>query len=80
MTFDGRDDLTPAEEIKKAEEMQGYEDYGDKWFDPRLNPTIISIWKEKDGNYKAWGQKNGRMIKLRSGKPEDVLSEFLTTS
>lgn len=69
------DNLTPAESIKKAEEMQGTQD---QEFNPYKNPESISIIKQKDGNYKLWGQKFGKMIELRGVKLEDVLGEFLT--
>lgn len=77
--------LTPAEEIQKAEEMAGPHTHGeitlaDSYFNPEKNPEVVSIIKQKDGNYKLWGQKNGKMMQLRGIKPEDVLSEFLTTS
>lgn len=70
-------DLTPAESIKKAEEMQGA---NIQEFDPHKNPEAIVIIKQGDGNFKLWGQKYGKMIELRGGKPEDVLGEFLTHS
>lgn len=76
------EDLTPEESIKKAEEMQGISEEvtPDFYFSPNRNPDVISIIKQKDGNWKIFGQKNGKMIELRGGKPEDVLSEFLTHS
>lgn len=72
-------DLTPQESIKEAEDMQGKDikDYEDSRFNPAKNPDVISIMKQGDGNYKAWGQKNGKLIEIRAGKPEDVLAEFL---
>lgn len=81
-TFDGRDDLTPVEEIKKAEEMQGKEflSISESEFNPQKNPQVISLMHQLDGNWKAFGQKNGKLLVTRGIKPEDVLSEFLTTS
>lgn len=75
------EDLTPRESIKKAEGIQGdaLENLGDTYFNPRKNSVAISIVKQEDGNYKLWGQRNGRIIELRAGKPEDVLGEFLTS-
>lgn len=69
------ENLTPAESIKKAEELQGDTK---QEFDPYKNPDAIVIIKQPDGNYKLYGQKNGLMIELRTGKPEDALVEFLT--
>lgn len=69
------ENLTPAEELKKAEEMQGT---GEQEFDPYKNPEAISIIKQKDGNFKLWGQKFGKMVELRGVKPEDVVAEFIT--
>lgn len=65
------------EALKQAEEMQGT---SEQVFDPHKNPEAISIIRQKDGNYKLWGQKFGKMIELRGVKPEDVLGEFLTHS
>lgn len=68
-------DKTPAEAIKEAEEMQGTKE---QEFDPHKNPEAISIIRQKDGNFKLWGQRFGKMIELRAVKPEDCLGEFLT--
>ena len=68
-------DKTPAEEIKEAEEQEGT---WDQEFDPHKNPEVISIIKQRDGNFKLWGQRFGKMVELRGVKPEDVLVEFLT--
>ena len=68
-------DKTPAEEIKEAEEQEGTQE---QEFDPNKNPEVISIIKQRDGNFKLWGQRFGKMIELRGVKPEDVLVEFLT--
>lgn len=74
------ENLTPAESIKKAEEMGGLpvELMTDFIFNPKVNDNVISLIKQKDGNWKAYGQKHGKMIELRGVKPEDVLGEFLT--
>ena len=69
------DNLTPAEELKKAEEQQGTQE---QEFDPHKNPEAISIIRQKDGNFKLWGQRFGKMVELRAVKPEDVLIEFLS--
>jgi len=72
------EDLTPAEEIKKAEDQQGKLSYSDAEFNPEKNDKVISIMKQMDGNWKAFGQKNGKILVIRGVKPEDVLVEFLT--
>lgn len=76
------DNLTPAEAIKKAEEMGGLgiESYHDEDFNPTKNPNVISLIKMKDGNWKAFGAKNGKIGTVRGSKPEDALIEFLTSS
>ena len=68
-------DKTPAEEIKEAEEQEGTQN---QEFDPNKNPEVISIIKQRDGNFKLWGQRFGKIVELRGVKPEDVLVEFLT--
>ena len=68
-------DKTPAESIKEAEEMQGTQE---QEFNPHKNPEAIAIIRQKDGNWKLWGQRFGKMVELRAGKPEDVLMGFLT--
>ena len=67
--------LTPAEELKKAEESQ---DIKNPEFDPIKNPKAISIIQQEDGNFKLFGQRNGKMYEIRAGKPEDCLAEYLT--
>jgi hypothetical protein len=68
-------DKTPEESLKEAEEMQGT---GAQEFDPRKNPEAISIIRQKDGNWKLWGQKFGKMIESRGVKPEDLIVEYIT--
>jgi hypothetical protein len=68
------ENLTPAEEIKKTEEQQGI---GEQEFDPYKNPKAISIIEQGDGNWKLFAQKNGKMIEIRSGKPQDAVGEFI---
>lgn len=68
---------TPAEEIKSAEE-QGNSVVTE--YDPSKNPDIISLIKQKDGNWKAIGQKNDKLIEIRGVKPEDCLIELLTSA
>lgn len=74
-------DLTPAEELKKAEEQAGipigYAE--DHYFNPVKNNLAISIIQQGDGNWKLYGQKNGRMYEIRAIKPEDCLAEYLTS-
>jgi len=71
------ENLTPEESIKKAEEMQGTQEQ--EW-NPHKNPKAISIIEQRDGNWKLWGQRFGKMIELRAVKPEDCLGEFLTSA
>jgi hypothetical protein len=66
--------LTSAEAIKKMEELQGT---GEQEFNPYKNPKAISIIEQADGNWKLWGQKNGKMVEIRSGKPQDAVGEFI---
>ena len=60
------ENLTPAEEIKKAEEQ------GNKALE------TITLTRQADGNWKCKGIKNGKELEIRAGKPEDGLVEFLT--
>jgi hypothetical protein len=69
------ENLTPAESIKKSEEQQGSKE---QEFDPYKNPDAIGIIRQKDGNFKLWGQKNGKIIEIRAIKPEDAIVEFQT--
>ena len=75
------ENLTAAESIKKAEEMQGRSvlEYEDSHFNPVKNDKVISIIQQNDGNWKAYGQRNGKMLEVRQGKPQDVLGVFLTS-
>ena len=73
--FGGNEPQRPEEAIKEAEEIQGTQE---QEFDPHKNTEAISIIKQKDGNFKLWGQRFGKMVELRAVKPEDVLIEFLT--
>jgi hypothetical protein len=50
----------------------------DKEFNPEINPNVIVIEKQEDGNYKGWMQKYGKVIEAREIKPEDVLVKLLT--
>jgi len=49
----------------------------DNSFNPHINPDAISIIKQKDGNYKAYGQKFGKVIEVRGISPETVLALLL---
>lgn len=72
-------DLTPAEAIKKMEEQAGKLSYSDAEFNPEKNPKVICIMQMLDGNWKAFGQRNGKMMVIRAGKPQDALGEYLTS-
>ena len=75
--FGGNEPQKPEVAIKEAEEMQGTKE---QEFDPYKNPKAISIIEQKDGNFKIWGQRNGKMVEIRAGKPEDCLGQFLTSA
>jgi uncharacterized membrane protein (UPF0127 family) len=66
--------MTSAEEIKKMEELQGT---GEQEFSPYKNPKAISIIEMPDGNFKLFAQKHGKMVEIRSGKPQDAVGEFI---
>ena len=74
------DNLTPKQALQEAEDMQGksIEELPDHYFNPVTNPLAISIIQQKDGNWKSYGQKNGKLIEIREGKPEDALGRLLT--
>ena len=76
------ENLTPAEEIKKAEEQGGKDfiSYSDAEFNPVKNPNVIAIMQMMDGNFKAFGQRNGKMLVTRAVKPQDALEEHLTSA
>ena len=46
---------------------------------PAKNANIISIVKRKDGNYRGFMQKNGKLLQVRQGDPNTVLQLLLTT-
>lgn len=47
-------------------------------YNPHKNPNAIAILKQEDGNYKGFMQRNGIMIEVRQGKPEDCLLSLIT--
>lgn len=47
-------------------------------YNPHKNPNAIVILKQEDGNYKGFMQRNGIMIEVREGKPEDCLLSLIT--
>lgn len=52
-----------------------------KWIcDPELNDKAISIIQREDGNWKGKMKKNGKIIEVAAGKPEDVLQLLITHS
>ena len=71
---------TWQENLKEAEEQGGgeIEAYADVLLNPVNNPKVITIMEMSDGNFKAWGQRNGKMFCVRAVKPEDALAELLT--
>lgn len=49
-------------------------------FDPEKNPKAISIIQDKDGNWRGWINKFGKVIEVRAIGPETVLQLLLTHS
>ena len=47
-------------------------------FSPEKNPDVISIVKQKDGNWKGYAQRHGTFIEVREIKPEDCLLALMT--
>ena len=68
-------DETPEQAIREAEAMQGTQE---QEFDPYKNAECIAILKQRDGNWKLFGQKHGKIVEIRGIKPEDCLAEFIT--
>ena len=74
------EEKTWQENLKEAEEQGGgeIEAYADVLLNPVNNPKVITIMQMSDGNFKCWGQRNGKMHQTRGVKPEDCLMELLT--
>lgn len=49
-------------------------------FDPEKNQDVISIVKQKDGNYIGYMMKFGKLIEVRQNDPQIVLQMLLTHS
>lgn len=47
-------------------------------YNPHKNPDVITIIKMPDGNWKAEGQRFGKLIGVRGGMPHAVLEGLLT--
>ncbi len=47
-------------------------------WDPIKNKDVIALTHEKDGNWKAYGQKFGKLIVTREVSPEAALGRLLT--
>lgn len=47
-------------------------------YNPYENPDVISIIKQKDGNWIGTAQKYGKIISVREVKPEDCLLKLIT--
>lgn len=47
-------------------------------FNPHENADAISIIRQKDGNWKGWMKRFGRVVEVREVKPEDCLTKLLT--
>jgi hypothetical protein len=50
----------------------------DEDLSPVNNPNAIVLLKRKDGNWRGFTQKHGKIIESREGKPEDALLMLLT--
>jgi len=50
----------------------------DKTWDPNENPNVIAVVKQKDGNWKAIGQRGGKLVTTREQMPEHALVRLLT--
>jgi hypothetical protein len=46
--------------------------------DPYKNPKAISLIQQKDGNWRGWAQKNGKIVTSRTNDPQTVLLELIT--
>ena len=63
-------------EQKKIEATSGA-DADAAYFDPRLNNNVISLIRQSDGNWKAYGRKYGQMIEVRQISPMACLEYWL---
>lgn len=61
-------DELPEEKLKKV-----------VW-NPTRDDKVISIIRQKDGNYRGFMQKNGKLVQVRQGDPNTVLSLLLTSN
>lgn len=48
-------------------------------YNPNHNPNIISLEKQDDGSWIAFGTKDGRAIKTRELAPEHALQQLLVS-
>lgn len=60
-------DELPVEDLKKID------------WNPTRDENVITIIKQKDGNYRGFMQKNGRLVQMRQGDPNTVLNLLLTS-
>lgn len=51
---------------------------GDSSFHPAINPNVISLVRQEDGNYKGYCQKNGKFLEVREQDPNTALVALLT--
>lgn len=47
-------------------------------FNPETNPNAIVIVKQLDGNYIGRMNKHGKVVEVRQGTPETVLTLLIT--
>lgn len=50
----------------------------DKHYNPHKNKDVISIIRQEDGNYKAWTQKDGKIVEVRTSDPQSALLALIT--
>lgn len=45
---------------------------------PEKNEDAISLIRQKDGNWKGYAMRHGKLVEVREIKPEDCLVKLLT--
>lgn len=47
-------------------------------YSPYENENAISLIKQMDGNWKGWMQRHGKVVEVRAGDPNTVLTMLIT--
>lgn len=47
-------------------------------WNPQRNENVITILKDKDGNYRGFMKKNGKFIQVRQADPNTVMQLLIT--